>query len=140
MRAREKEKDCRFGHHSCAEGQKGEGSDHRPRYIKPAAVPEFGEGASSTAEARQAAPIAQSAKEPIVVPKVPTVGPAEARDDKAEEPQVEKVIKAPEILSPPIEANSPKIQKNFCHNSQKEEDGQCIRRCYRDYEGPKPCP
>jgi hypothetical protein len=27
MRAREKEKDCRFGHHSCAEGQKGEGSD-----------------------------------------------------------------------------------------------------------------
>jgi hypothetical protein len=30
---------------------------HRPRYIEPTVVPEFGEGASSTAEARQAAPI-----------------------------------------------------------------------------------
>jgi hypothetical protein len=46
------------------------------------------------------------------VPKVHTVGPAEARDDKAEEPQVEKVIKTPEILSPPIEADLPKMQKN----------------------------
>jgi hypothetical protein len=74
-------------------------------------VPEFGEGASSTAEARQAAPIAQSAEEPIVVSKVPTVGPAEARDDKAEEPQVEEVMKTPEILSPPVEADLPKMQK-----------------------------
>jgi hypothetical protein len=113
---------------------------HRLRYIEPAVVPKFGAGTSSATEAKEAAPIVQSTEKSIVVPKVPTVGPAEARDDKAEEPQVEKVIKAPEILSPPIEANSPKIQKNFCHNSQKEEDGQCIRRCYRDYEGPKPCP
>jgi hypothetical protein len=49
-------------------------------------VPDFGEGTSSTAEAKQAAPIVQSAEELIVVPKVPTVGPAEAKDDKAEEP------------------------------------------------------
>jgi hypothetical protein len=47
---------------------------HQPRYIEPAAVPEFGEGASSTAEAGQAAPIVQSAEELIVVPKVPTCG------------------------------------------------------------------
>jgi hypothetical protein len=53
-------------------------------------VPKFGEGTSSTAEARQAAPIAQSAEESIVVPKVPTVGSAEAKDDKVEEPKVEK--------------------------------------------------
>jgi hypothetical protein len=59
---------------------------HRPRYIEPVVVPEFGEGTSSAAEAKQAAPIVQSAEEPIVVPKVPTVRPAEARDDKAEEP------------------------------------------------------
>jgi hypothetical protein len=72
---------------------------HRPRYIEPTVVPEFGEGASSTTEAMQAAPIMQSAEEPIVVPKVPTVGPAEARDDKAEEPQVEEVMKRPEILT-----------------------------------------
>jgi hypothetical protein len=84
---------------------------HRPRYIEPAMVLEFGEGASSTAEARQAAPIAQSAEEPIVVPKVPTVRPAEARDDKAEEPQVQEVMKMPEILSPPAEADLPKMQK-----------------------------
>jgi hypothetical protein len=59
---------------------------HRPRYIEPAVVPEFGEGTSSAAEARQTAPIMQSAEEPTVVPKVPTVGPAEAKDDKAKEP------------------------------------------------------
>jgi hypothetical protein len=49
-------------------------------------VPELGEGASSTAEARQAAPIAESIEEPTVVPKLPTVGPTEAEDDKAEDP------------------------------------------------------
>jgi hypothetical protein len=27
MKERKKEKGCRFGHHSCAEGQKSEGSD-----------------------------------------------------------------------------------------------------------------
>jgi hypothetical protein len=67
---------------------------HRSRYIEPTIVPELGEGASSTAEARQTAPIAQSVVEPTVVPKMPTVGPAEAEDDKAEEPQVEKAIKS----------------------------------------------
>jgi hypothetical protein len=84
---------------------------HWPCYIEPAIVPEFGEGASSAAEAKQTAPIVQSAEEPIVVPKMPTVGPTKAKDDKAEEPQVEKVIKVPEILSPPAEADLPKMQK-----------------------------
>jgi hypothetical protein len=84
---------------------------HRSRYIEPVVVPEFGEGASSTAEARQATPIVQSAKEPIIVPKVPTVRPAETRDDKAKEPQVVEVMKTPEILSPPAEADLPKMQK-----------------------------
>jgi hypothetical protein len=27
MKAREEEKNCRFGHHCCAEGQENEGSD-----------------------------------------------------------------------------------------------------------------
>jgi hypothetical protein len=58
---------------------------HRPRYIEPAIVPELGEGPSSTVEARQAALIAQSIEEPTVVLKMPTVGPAKAEDDKAEE-------------------------------------------------------
>jgi hypothetical protein len=55
----------------------------RPRYIEPIVVPE---GASSTTEARQAAPIVQSVEEPTVVLKVPTVGAAKAKNDKAEEP------------------------------------------------------
>jgi hypothetical protein len=92
-------------------GKKMKVLTHRPRYIEPTVVPKFGEGTSSVAEEKQAAPIVQSTEEPIVVSKVPIVGPAEARDDKAEEPQVEKVIKTPEILSPPTEADLPKMQK-----------------------------
>jgi hypothetical protein len=84
---------------------------HRPRYIEPAVVPELGERASSTAEARQVAPIAQSIEEATVVPKMPTVRPVEAKDDKAEEPKVEESMKMPEILSPPTEARPAKVQK-----------------------------
>jgi hypothetical protein len=82
-------------------GKKMKVLTHRPRYIEPAVVPKLGAGTSSATEARRTAPIVQSTEEPIVVPKMPTVGPGKARDDKAEEPQVEKVIKTPEILSPP---------------------------------------
>jgi hypothetical protein len=84
---------------------------HRPRYIEPAVVPKFGAGTSSAAEAKQAAPIVQSTKEPTIVLKVPTVGPVKAKDDKAEELQVEKVIKVREIVSPPTEADLSKMQK-----------------------------
>jgi hypothetical protein len=42
---------------------------------------------------------------------VPTVGLAEAEDDKAKEPQVEKMVKMPKNLSPPAEAKLPKVQK-----------------------------
>jgi hypothetical protein len=77
---------------------------HRPRYIEPAVVPEFGEGTSSTAEAKQASPTVQSAEESIIVLKVPIVGPAEAKDDAVEEPKLEKIVKMPEILSPPAKA------------------------------------
>jgi hypothetical protein len=91
-------------------GKKVKVLTHRSRYIEPAVVPEFVEGASSTAEARQAAPIAQSVEEPTVISKTPTV---EAKDDKAEEPRVEEIMKIPEILSPPKEAKLPKVQKTF---------------------------
>jgi hypothetical protein len=92
-------------------GKKVKVLTHRSRYIEPTVVPEFGKGTSSATEARQTAPIVQSAEEPTVVPKVPIVGPAEAKDDKAEEPQVEKVIKMLEIMSPPAETDLPKMQK-----------------------------
>jgi hypothetical protein len=84
---------------------------HRPRYIEPAVVPKFGEGTSSTAEAKQAAPTVQSAEESIIVLKVPIVGPAEAKDDAVEEPKLEKTVKMPEILSPPAKAKLSKVQK-----------------------------
>jgi hypothetical protein len=92
-------------------GKKVKVLTHRSRYIEPVVVPELGEEASSTAEARQDAPIVQSVKEPTVVPKMPTVGPVEAKDDKAEKSKVEETMKMPEILSPPAEAKLPKVQK-----------------------------
>jgi hypothetical protein len=42
-------------------------------------IPEFGKGTSSAAETKETIPIAQSAEEPTVVPKVPTVEPAELK-------------------------------------------------------------
>ena len=84
---------------------------HRPCYIEPVVVPKVGVGTSSAVEAKRAPPIVQSTQETVVVPKVLTVRPVEARDDKVEEPPVEKVIKTPEILSPPTEADLPKMQK-----------------------------
>jgi hypothetical protein len=92
-------------------GKKVKVLTHQPRFIEPAIVPELGEGTSSTAEAKQAASIMHSAEEPIVVPKMPIVGPVEAKDDKAEEPKVEETMKMPEILSPPAEAKMSKVQK-----------------------------
>jgi hypothetical protein len=45
------------------------------------------------------------------VPKVPTVRPAEAKDDAAKEPKLEKTMNMPEVLSPPAKAELPKVQK-----------------------------
>jgi hypothetical protein len=92
-------------------GKKMKVLTHRPRYIETAVVPKFGEGTSSTVEAEQAAPAARSAKGFIVVPKVPTVGPTEAKDDAAKEPTLEKAVIMPETLSPPAEAELPKVPK-----------------------------
>jgi hypothetical protein len=94
-----------------SKGKKVKVLTHRPWYIEPAVVPEFGEGSSSTAEAQQAAPIVQSVEEPTVMLKVSAVGPAEAKNDKVEGPQVGKIEKMPEILSPLAEAELPKVQK-----------------------------
>jgi hypothetical protein len=84
---------------------------HRPRYIEPTIVPKFSEGICSTAEAKQAAPIVQSAEESVVVPKVPTVGLAEAKDDTAREPELEETMMMPKVLSPPAEEELPKMTK-----------------------------
>jgi hypothetical protein len=119
---------------------------HPPRYIEPAKVPKLGKGPSLVAEARKTASIVQSVEEPTVVSKVPTVGPAEAKDDKAEEPQVKKVVKEPEIMSPPAEPKLSKMQKASaatmshpalrnkarCISYMRQEDNIYNNRVYRD--------
>jgi hypothetical protein len=70
---------------------------HSPRYIEPAVVPDFVKGASSPGEARQAASITQSIKDPTVMPKTHTVKPVEDKVDKAEESRVEEIIKMPKF-------------------------------------------
>jgi hypothetical protein len=45
------------------------------------------------------------------VSKVPIVEPVEAKDGAAKKPELEKTIVLPEILSPPLEAELPKIAK-----------------------------
>jgi hypothetical protein len=84
---------------------------HRPRYIETTVVPEFGKGTSSIAEAEKAAPAAQSVEGSIVVPKVPTVRSAKAKDDAAREPELEKTMMMPEILSTLSKAELPKVPK-----------------------------
>jgi hypothetical protein len=87
---------------------------HRPRFIEPAAIPEFGEGASSAAKTKETAPPAQRTKEPTIMPKLPLVELVETKadKDKAEGSKIEKIAKMPEILSPSTEAIVPKTQKN----------------------------
>jgi hypothetical protein len=56
-----------------SKGKKVKVLTHRPRYIEPAVVPEFGAGTSSTTETKETIPTAQSIEELVVMPKVPTV-------------------------------------------------------------------
>jgi hypothetical protein len=87
---------------------------HRPRYIEPAVVPEFGGETSSAAEPKEPIPPTQKAEDPAMMPKVPSSELAESKTDKdkAEEPKVEGT-KMLEILSPSAEVTVPKAQKSF---------------------------
>jgi hypothetical protein len=80
---------------------------HRPSYIETAIVPRLSEETSSTAEAKQ-----------TELPKVPAAGPvetpkhgAEAKEEATKEPELGKAIGLPKILSPPAEAELPKVAK-----------------------------
>jgi hypothetical protein len=84
---------------------------HRLRYIEPAVIPEFGEGASSAAETKETTPPAQSTKKSAVILKLLSIELVETKADKAEGPKIEEITKMPEILSPPTEATVPKVQK-----------------------------
>jgi hypothetical protein len=84
---------------------------HRPRYIETAIVPKFGDETSSAAEVEQAAPAARNAEESTIVSKVPIVELVEAEDGATKKPEFEKTIVLPEIRSPPVEAELPKVAK-----------------------------
>jgi hypothetical protein len=87
---------------------------HRPCYIEPAVVPEFGGETSSVAEPKEPIPPTQKAEDPAIMPKVPSAELAELKTDKdkAEEPKIEGT-KMLETLSPPAEVTVPKAQKSF---------------------------
>jgi hypothetical protein len=55
---------------------------HRPCYIEPVVVPEFGGDASSAAEPREPIPPTQKAEESAIMPKAPLVDLAESKTDK----------------------------------------------------------
>jgi hypothetical protein len=99
---------------------------HRPRYIEPAVVLEFGAGSSSAAEATETGPIAQSTEEATVMPKVPIAEPVEAKVDKAEESKIEEIIKVPKILSPPIETKLSKVQKASAATPKRRRMGNVL--------------
>jgi hypothetical protein len=92
-------------------GKKMKVLTHRPRYIETTVVPEFGEGTSSAVEAKQAAPTEAEAEGSTAVPKAPIVRSAEAKGGVAKVPELEKTVMLPKILSPPVEAELPKMTK-----------------------------
>jgi hypothetical protein len=85
---------------------------HRPRYIEPAVVPEFGGETSSVAEPKEPIPPTQKVEEPAIMSKVPSAELAESKTDKnkTEEPKIEGT-KMLEILSPSSEVIVPKAKK-----------------------------
>jgi hypothetical protein len=94
-------------------GKKVKVLTHRLRYIEPAVVPEFDAGSSSAAKTIQAASTTHGAEEPAAMPKIHIVEPTEDKTEKTEEPKIDEITKMPKILSLPIEADLPKIQKTY---------------------------
>jgi hypothetical protein len=85
---------------------------HRPRYIEPATVPEFGDDTSSATEAKEPAPPTQKIEEPAGVPKAPSAKSAEPMVVNIEETRVEGT-KILEVLSPSAKVTVPKAQKGL---------------------------
>jgi hypothetical protein len=87
---------------------------HRPHYIEPAIVPEFGEETSSATEAKELAPPTQKIEEPTAMPEAPSTKLIETKvdEDKVERSKTEEATKMPEILSPSAEATVLKAEKS----------------------------
>jgi hypothetical protein len=81
---------------------------HRPCYIEPAIVPEFGGETSSATEAKGPA-LTQRIEEPAAMPKA----------DKIEEPRTEGT-KTSEVLSPSAGVEAPKTQKDLAATPKRK--------------------
>jgi hypothetical protein len=82
-------------------------------------VPEFGEETSSTAKPKEPISPTQKAKNPAVMPKVPSTELAEPKTDKTEEPRIEGT-KILEVLSPSTEVTMPKAQKGLAATPKRK--------------------
>jgi hypothetical protein len=65
---------------------------HRPRYIEPAVVPEFGGETSSATKPKEPVPPTQKIEKPTVAPKAPSIKLIETKavEDKTERSKIEK--------------------------------------------------
>jgi hypothetical protein len=81
---------------------------HRPRYIEPAIVPEFGGETSSAIEAKGLA-LTQRIEEPAAMPKI----------DKIEESRIEGA-KTLEVLNPLAGVEVPKTQKGLAATPKRK--------------------
>jgi hypothetical protein len=84
---------------------------HRPRYIEPATVPEYGGETSSAAESKETAPM-QKTEEPAATPKTPLAKLGEPKVDNVKETEVERT-KILEVISPSTEVTMSKAQKDL---------------------------
>jgi hypothetical protein len=82
-------------------------------------VPEFGEKTYSTAKPKEPISPTQKAKNPAVMPKVPSTELAEPKTDKTEEPRIEGT-KILEVLSPSTEVTMPKAQKGLAATPKRK--------------------
>jgi hypothetical protein len=102
---------------------------HRPRYIEPAVVPEFGGETSSPADPKEPIPPTQKAEELATMPKASSAELAESKADrdKAEEPKTEEAKKV-RNFKPFDGSNSAEGTKKSCGNPEKKKDGKCTGR------------
>jgi hypothetical protein len=84
---------------------------HRPRFIEPATVPEFG-GETSTATEAKGPALTQKNEEPAASPKAPLARLSEPKVDNVKETEVERT-KISEVTSPSTEVTVPKAQKDL---------------------------
>jgi hypothetical protein len=84
---------------------------HRPRFIEPAIVPEFGGETSSATEAKEPA-VTQKIEEPAAMLKASPAKLGEPKADSIEETEVERT-KILEVISPSVEVTVPKAQKDL---------------------------